>query len=58
MFVSETTTKQLWNIESSTPLLENKIFEILGKDGDQYTQKQKATMLLIKNGCSNFSKAR
>lgn len=49
-FVSETTTKQLLNIESSTPLLENKIFEILGKDGDQYTQKQKATMLLIKNG--------
>tara|TARA_Y100000768_G_scaffold354480_1_gene307488 strand:+ start:3043 stop:4833 length:1791 start_codon:yes stop_codon:yes gene_type:complete len=49
-FVSEYTAKLLLDIDSNTPLLENKILEILGKDFDLLTHRQKATILLIKNG--------
>ena len=49
-FVSQDTTKLLLDIDSKTPLLENKILEILGKDFDRLSDRQMATVLLIKNG--------
>lgn len=49
-FVSEYTTKLLLDIDDKTPLFENKILEILGRDSERLTQKQKATILLMKNG--------
>ncbi len=49
-FVSEETTNSLLNIDSKTPLLEKKVSEILGKDLDGLSQRQKASAFLIKNG--------